>query len=113
MTIALGAADVVVARSGSGTIAEVALFGKPTILIPLAESANDHQRANAYEFANAGGGVVIEEANLQPAILLSELRKILSDPGVHAKMSAASAAFFRSQASENLADALLGFISRK
>ena len=113
MAAALSAADAVVARAGSGTIFEAAAFSKPMILIPLEESANDHQRANAYEFANAGGGVVIEEANLQPAILLSELRKILSDPSVHAKMSAASAAFFRSQASENLADALLGFISRK
>ena len=113
MAAALSAADAVVARAGSGTIFEAAAFSKPMILIPLEESANDHQRANAYEFANAGGGVVIEEANLQPAILLSELRKILSDPGVHAKMSAASADFFRPKASEDLADALLGFISRK
>lgn len=79
MAVALGAADAVVARSGSGTIAEVALFGRPTILIPLAESANDHQRANAYEFAKKGGAIVIEESNLQFGIFAGQLKTILQN----------------------------------
>ncbi|MEY4731918.1 MAG: hypothetical protein RL681_864 [Candidatus Parcubacteria bacterium] len=77
LSLALAAADVIVARSGSGTIAEVALYGKPTILIPLTESANDHQRANAYEFAKKGAVIVIEETNLQFGIFAGQLKTIL------------------------------------
>ena len=67
MKLALAASTLVVGRSGS-SIAEFAAFGKPAILIPLQESANDHQRINAYEFAKTGAAVVIEEGNLLPGI---------------------------------------------
>ena len=92
---ALDAADVVIARAGSGTIFEIAAFGKPAILIPLPGSANGHQRANAYSFAEAGGGIVIEEANLLPGIFLNELKKILDNGELRGKMAAASGKVFR------------------
>jgi UDP-N-acetylglucosamine--N-acetylmuramyl-(pentapeptide) pyrophosphoryl-undecaprenol N-acetylglucosamine transferase len=77
MSVALGAADVIVTRAGSGTIAELALYGKPVILIPLASSANDHQRANAYAFAKQGAAIVIEEPNLQFGIFVGQLKTVL------------------------------------
>lgn len=103
---ALAAADLVVMRPG-GSIFEVAAFGIPAILIPLAESANDHQRINAYEFAKNGAGVVIEEANLLPSIFLSQFNPILTNKDLHTKMSAASAQFFVPNAAETIADGLI------
>jgi UDP-N-acetylglucosamine--N-acetylmuramyl-(pentapeptide) pyrophosphoryl-undecaprenol N-acetylglucosamine transferase len=110
LAIAFSAADVVVARAGSSSIFEIAAFGKPAILIPLYEAANDHQRANAYEFAETGAAVVIEEQNLQPSIFLHELRDILSNPEKAEKMSKAAAAFFQPQAAETLAKEVLALI---
>lgn len=105
--VALEAADVVVARAGSGTLFEIAAFSKPAILIPLAESANDHQRANAYAFAETGAGVVIEETNLLPGIFLNELKKILSNDTLRAEMGKASGKFFKPDAANQIAEALM------
>lgn len=107
MAIALSAADIVVARAGSSSIFEIAAFGKPAILIPLLESANNHQRANAYEFAEAGAAAVIEEKNLQPAIFIHELANILNNPEKADKMSKASAAFFKPEAADVIAKEIL------
>lgn len=107
LSLALAAADLVVARAGSDTIAEAASFGVPMILIPLADAANDHQKLNAYEFARSGGAVVIEEANLLEGIFLAQLKTILHNPELCAKMSAAAREFFLPNAAEKIADELL------
>jgi len=60
----LSAADLVVARAGAGTIAELIRCETPAILVPLPTSADDHQRANAAFFERQGGGIVIEQAVL-------------------------------------------------
>jgi UDP-N-acetylglucosamine--N-acetylmuramyl-(pentapeptide) pyrophosphoryl-undecaprenol N-acetylglucosamine transferase len=108
METAYAAADIVVCRGGAG-IFEIASFGKPAILIPIAESANDHQRANAYAFAEAGAGVVIEESNLLPGIFLNQLKSILTDDNRRAKMADASAKFFVPDAAKKIADEILKF----
>ncbi|MFH0890588.1 MAG: UDP-N-acetylglucosamine--N-acetylmuramyl-(pentapeptide) pyrophosphoryl-undecaprenol N-acetylglucosamine transferase [Candidatus Liptonbacteria bacterium] len=109
MKNALAGADVIISRASS-TIMEIAGFGKPAILIPLKESANDHQRANAYAFAKAGGGVVIEEPNLLPAIFLNELKKIVEHEETRRKMSQASGAFFIADGASNVADLILSVL---
>ncbi len=111
MLTALCAADIVVARSGS-SVCEFASFGLPAILIPLTESANDHQRVDAYEFASAGAAVVIEEANLLPGIFFTQLKTILTDNDLRAKMSAASLAFFIPGAAEKIAEGLMMISSK-
>lgn len=103
---ALDAADLIVARPGSN-IFEFAAFGKPAILIPIAESANDHQRANAYAFAETGAGVVIDESNLLPGIFLNELNKILTNADLRKKMGEASTKFFLPGAAETIADEVM------
>jgi UDP-N-acetylglucosamine--N-acetylmuramyl-(pentapeptide) pyrophosphoryl-undecaprenol N-acetylglucosamine transferase len=103
MANALGAADLVISRAGSGTIFEIAAFGKPAVLIPLEEAANDHQRINAYEFARSGGAVVIEEANLLPGLFMTQLRTILGNPQKLTQMGAASEKFYRPGAAEAIA----------
>lgn len=72
------AADLIISRAGS-TIFEIAAWGKPSILIPIADSNGDHQRENAYTYAAAGSAEVVEEHNLTPAILMGEIEKVLGD----------------------------------
>jgi UDP-N-acetylglucosamine--N-acetylmuramyl-(pentapeptide) pyrophosphoryl-undecaprenol N-acetylglucosamine transferase len=68
----MSAADLVVSRAGAGTLAELARCAAPAILVPYPHAADNHQQANAAEFARAGGGVVIEQTKmgeLLPAVL--------------------------------------------
>ena len=101
------AADIIISRPGSGAIFEIASFGKPAILVPIKESANDHQRANAYAFAETGAGVVIEEANLLPGIFLDQIKSILLNADLHAKMSEASVKFFIPGAADTIVGELI------
>ncbi|PIR58117.1 MAG: undecaprenyldiphospho-muramoylpentapeptide beta-N-acetylglucosaminyltransferase [Parcubacteria group bacterium CG10_big_fil_rev_8_21_14_0_10_38_31] len=78
MKMSAAASDIIISRAGSSAIFEIASWGKPSILIPLTGSAQDHQRENAYAFARTGASEVIEERNLSPHILLSEIDRILS-----------------------------------
>lgn len=104
---ALIAADLVIARAGSGTIFEIAAFGKPAILIPLPGSANDHQRMNALEFAKAGAAVIIEEENLLTGIFMGQLKEVFKNQAQREKMAQASASFFKPDAAEMIAREIL------
>lgn len=72
------AADLVVSRAGSGSIFEIAAMGKASILIPLSDSAYNHQIQNAFEYSKTGAAVMIEESNLKPGIFMSQLKKLFS-----------------------------------
>jgi UDP-N-acetylglucosamine--N-acetylmuramyl-(pentapeptide) pyrophosphoryl-undecaprenol N-acetylglucosamine transferase len=110
MALALTAADLVVARSGS-SVFEFAAFGLPAILIPLAEAANGHQLVDAIEFSKTGAAIVIEEANLLPGLFFGQLKALLGDPDLLAKMSAASSAFFKPGAAEAIAQELIAIVA--
>jgi UDP-N-acetylglucosamine--N-acetylmuramyl-(pentapeptide) pyrophosphoryl-undecaprenol N-acetylglucosamine transferase len=79
LKMAAGAASVIISRGGS-MIFEIASWGVPSIIIPITKSNGDHQRKNAYTYAAAGGGEVIEEANLTGSVLASELDRLISHP---------------------------------
>jgi UDP-N-acetylglucosamine--N-acetylmuramyl-(pentapeptide) pyrophosphoryl-undecaprenol N-acetylglucosamine transferase len=64
------AADLVVARSGALTLAEVAACGLPAILVPFPHAAGDHQKKNARSFLKGGAAVMIEEKDLSEVDLL-------------------------------------------
>lgn len=64
------ASDFIIARSGSGTLSELAAFGVPSVLVPYPYAAADHQTKNARRFAEAGCGVVLPEAELDSATAL-------------------------------------------
>ncbi len=106
-TMAFTAADLIVGRAGSGAIFEIAAFHKPSILIPLTESANDHQRANAYEFSKTGAAIVIEESNLFYGIFEAQVKAILNDPTKLESMAKAAEGFAKPDAAEKIAVALL------
>ena len=100
---ALAAADCVVSRAGSGAMYEIAAFGRPAVLIPLRESAGNHQRMNAFEYAQTGGAAVIEEDNLTEHIFLQTLEGILAHPEEAREMGERGRRFFRPDAGEILA----------
>jgi UDP-N-acetylglucosamine--N-acetylmuramyl-(pentapeptide) pyrophosphoryl-undecaprenol N-acetylglucosamine transferase len=106
MTMSAGASDLIVSRAGS-TIFEIANWGIPSVIIPITNSNGDHQRKNAYSFARFGGAVVIEEANLSPNILLSEINRILGDKNLMQKMSAGAKEFVKNDSANIIAKEIL------
>lgn len=100
-------ADLVVSRAGATSIFEIAARGKPSILIPLKNSAQDHQRANAYEYARHGAAVVIEEDNLTPSVLLHEIQTLIADSERLKRMGESARAFSRPDAAETIAREIL------
>lgn len=107
---AFAAADLVVARAGSGTIFEIAAVKKPSILIPLPESAQNHQLKNAYLFAEWGCCWVIEEANLTPHFFLEQIKYLFSDPEKLKKMSQACQYFSKIDAGTVIAKYLIDYL---
>lgn len=74
------AADLVLARSGASTVAELAAAGKPAVLVPLPTAADDHQRKNAEVMAQAGAARVLLEPDLTPMQLEGTLSDLLAAP---------------------------------
>lgn len=107
MQRAAGAANLIVSRAGAGAIAEISVWKKPAILIPIPESVSHDQRTNAYAYARTGAAVVLEEGNLTPHLLISEIRRITSDAQLTATMSASAAGFTDADAAKILATEVL------
>ncbi|QQG45291.1 MAG: UDP-N-acetylglucosamine--N-acetylmuramyl-(pentapeptide) pyrophosphoryl-undecaprenol N-acetylglucosamine transferase [Candidatus Sungiibacteriota bacterium] len=99
--------NLIVSRAGASSIFEIAAWGKPSILVPLENAAQDHQRKNAYEYAASGACVVIEQANLTPHVLLAEIKKVLGNPELMRKMSASAQRFSRIDSAELIAREIL------
>jgi UDP-N-acetylglucosamine--N-acetylmuramyl-(pentapeptide) pyrophosphoryl-undecaprenol N-acetylglucosamine transferase len=106
MRMSAGVASIVITRAGSALF-EIASWGIPAIVIPITTSNNDHQRKNAFAYARAGAGVVIEEKNLTPHILISEINRIVSDLILHDEMSARAHDFFVPHAARAIAEKIL------
>lgn len=106
------ATDFIVSRAGSGSIFEIAALGKPSILIPLPEAAQNHQIQNAYKYANTGAAIVLEEANLTPHFFLEKLKYLLSNSQELAKMSAAALQFAKPEAATTIARYLIESLSK-
>ena len=102
----LEVADLVVGRAGAGTIAEIALKGKPSILVPIPEAISHDQRTNAYAYAEHGAATVMEEKNFSDGLLASEVDKIIKNKQLRAEMSEAARAFTQGDAAYKLADIL-------
>lgn len=101
------ASDIVVSRAGSGSIFEIAAMGRPSILVPLPESAQNHQAKNAYEYAMTGAAITIEETNLTRNIFFTQLDKLFADENALASMGIAARAFARPDATQTLAEEIV------
>lgn len=81
-------ADLVVSRAGATTLAELAVFGKPAILIPFPYAADDHQRTNAAFLVKAGAALMFAESELDGPRLRGLIRGLLLDEARLKEMSA-------------------------
>jgi len=107
MGLAYAAADAVLCRAGSASLAEAAAWGLPAIAVPLPWAADDHQRRNAEWFAQGGACVVIEEQGLNARQLAGALASVLGDPVARGAMSEAARRLARPQAARDLARLVL------
>lgn len=99
--------NIVVSRSSATSIFEIAGCAKPSIVIPLPASAQDHQRQNAYEYAKNGATIVMEENNLTPHLLLANIELVLDDNVTTQRMSSNAAAFVTKNSAEIIAKEIL------
>jgi UDP-N-acetylglucosamine--N-acetylmuramyl-(pentapeptide) pyrophosphoryl-undecaprenol N-acetylglucosamine transferase len=82
-------ADLVIARSGAGTIAETAAAGVPSLLVPLGDASGDHQTANALAVATAGAGLAVREADWRGDAVAARVSALLEPPAWAAASRAA------------------------
>ncbi|MCX6720443.1 MAG: UDP-N-acetylglucosamine--N-acetylmuramyl-(pentapeptide) pyrophosphoryl-undecaprenol N-acetylglucosamine transferase [Candidatus Staskawiczbacteria bacterium] len=104
------AADIIVSRSGSGSIFEIAANGKPSILIPLPSAAGDHQSKNAYIYSETGAAIVFEQENLTPNFFLENVQLLFLHPERLEEMKQAALAFAKPLAARAIAREILEFL---
>ncbi len=102
----LTAADIVISRAGANTLAELAILGKPTIIIPLPSAASDHQRANAQVFAKKKAAVVLEQDGLTGPQLLKKIEELMADKEGRAYLSRAIKGLSSPQSAKIIAEAI-------
>ncbi len=100
----LGRAHLVIGRAGASTCCELAVAGRPSILIPFKAAADDHQRYNAKLLSDAGGAEVASEDVLTLEVFVKALTRLLSDPARLTRMAAAARSVAVPDAAEHLAD---------
>lgn len=98
------AADLVVARSGAATCAEISLFAKPAVFIPLPNAPGDHQYLNAKHFADAGAAKVLRQDDCSPDALAGAIAAALADDAMRKAAEAGRDALLANGAAERLAD---------
>lgn len=90
MDLAYAAADLAICRSGAMTVAEVTAVGLPAVYVPL-PIGNGEQRLNALPVVDAGGGLIVDDAELSPAFVAETVAGLLTDAGKLQSMTAAAA----------------------
>lgn len=100
----LAEAHLMIARSGASTVSELAVAGRPAILVPYAAATDDHQTANAAELLGAGGAWVIAQNDFTPATLAKLLQSLLREPERLQDAAAAARGTGRPDAAADLAD---------
>jgi UDP-N-acetylglucosamine--N-acetylmuramyl-(pentapeptide) pyrophosphoryl-undecaprenol N-acetylglucosamine transferase len=105
---AIADAELVIARAGAGTIAEIAAIGRASILVPYPHAADDHQARNAEALARQGAAACVRQEDASADRLAREIDRLLYDDASRAKMAAAARARGRPNAARDVAMDLLG-----
>jgi UDP-N-acetylglucosamine--N-acetylmuramyl-(pentapeptide) pyrophosphoryl-undecaprenol N-acetylglucosamine transferase len=106
MDLAYAAADLAVCRSGALTVAEVTDVGLPAVYVPL-PIGNGEQRLNALPVVNAGGGLLVDNADLTPSFVADTVASLLNDVGRLQSMTAAAARAGHRDAAQRVAEVAL------
>ncbi len=105
----LAAAHLVITRAGASTVAELAVAGRPAIVVPLPHAIDDHQTANASALVAAGGAWMIPQPDFTASALGRVLTELLDQPARLTTTAAAARAIARPDAASRLADAVESF----
>ncbi|MCX5871303.1 MAG: undecaprenyldiphospho-muramoylpentapeptide beta-N-acetylglucosaminyltransferase [Deltaproteobacteria bacterium] len=103
--------DLLLSRAGATTLAELAVLGKPAVLIPYPFAADDHQHKNARYYAESGGALVLVERELTARKLAETLAELVGNPGRLQEMAEAMRAKGRPDATERIVDVCLEIMS--
>lgn len=95
-------AQLVICRAGASSMADIAVIGRPAIIIPYPHATADHQTANARGLVEAGAAVLIPESRLDPGMLSAQIRSVLENPDAALNMSLAALAHGLPDATERL-----------
>ncbi|CUJ86454.1 UDP-N-acetylglucosamine--N-acetylmuramyl-(pentapeptide) pyrophosphoryl-undecaprenol N-acetylglucosamine transferase [Ruegeria denitrificans] len=95
-------AQLVISRSGASSVADISVIGRPSILIPFAAAAGDHQTANARGLVQAGGAIMIPENALDVSSLTEQVTAVLTNPEAAQKMAHAALSTGAPDATERL-----------
>lgn len=106
-------ADLVVARAGASTIFELAVMGKPSILIPYPYAAHDHQRINASYLEKAGGAIVLDQTMLEAKPIGNIVADVVSIPGKLKEMAKGARSVAKPFATDDLANGILTLLKKK
>lgn len=112
MNLFYQACDLVVARSGATTVAEISFFGLPAILIPYPYATQDHQRLNAEVLANKGAALVILDKDLKGEILAEKIKELMEGRGGYEEMQKRAKEIALESAAERMVEALLELIQQ-
>ncbi len=107
MTAVYPLLELIVCRAGAMTLAEVAAWGIPSVLVPYPHATDDHQTKNARELEQRGAAIVLPESELSARRLSNVIAGLLSDPERRARMAAAARAAARPDAARVIADRVL------
>ena len=100
----LAAAHLVISRAGASSVAELAVAGRPAILVPLPGAIDDHQSANARALVAARGASAIAQRDFSPALLAEQIALLLAEPDMLAHAARAARGVARADATARLAD---------
>lgn len=106
-------ADVGVCRAGALTVAELALAGLPSLLVPYPHAADDHQRANARSLAYAGAARILDPSSFDGKQLADALAALCEQPDSLLEMGAAAHSLARPDAAAKIIDACLELLPPK
>jgi UDP-N-acetylglucosamine--N-acetylmuramyl-(pentapeptide) pyrophosphoryl-undecaprenol N-acetylglucosamine transferase len=108
----MNAADLVVSRAGSTTLAELAASGRPALLVPLPTATDDHQRRNAEVVAAAGAAEVLDQRTLTGDVLAARIAALVSDRARLQRMASAARTLARPGAAAAIVDRVLELANR-
>lgn len=100
---AIAACDVIVARAGATSIAEMTAIGRPSVLVPYPYATDDHQTLNAQAVVGGGGAILVADADLDTPAFGEALLGLLTDESERRRMATAASALGRPQAADDLA----------
>ena len=106
-------AQLVISRSGASSIADLTVIGRPSILIPYAAAAGDHQVANAHGLVEAEAAILIREDAANPENLTKHIQMILSDGPAALRMAIGTLSLGKPEAAETLADMITDLTTKE